>query len=348
MMLNQVKTFLTWWGTNLYKGLPSPLQRLFKTSLPCLGLRFLDDERLEIVWIQEGKQNYCGEYYLDSAFDFERIAKKHARGRKCLLQLLLSKQQALRFQHSFPAAVQDNLRQVVGYQLDRLTPFSLDQVYYDAELTGFDKARDEVNVAIHVAPKAGVDALKQRLSSVGVNNIDRVSIDSGQASLAQGVASHTANVSYFSRWPLYFFLAALILSLALPLAYKQRRLGQIEEALADLRTQTSSQLVVREKLLSAEEALIFLQERRKTLPMMLDMVEQLSAILPNHTWLERLEVNGQQVQLRGESSQALSLIDTLEGSPHFAQVRFKSPVTRSNTTGKDQFHMEAIVENQHE
>jgi len=347
-MLSQIKAFITWWGANLYKGLPSSLQRLFKTSLPRLGLRFLEDERLEVLWIQEGKQSHCGEYHLDGAFDFERVVKKHTRGRKFVLQLLLSKQQALRFQHSFPAAVQDNLRQVVGYQLDRLTPFTLDQVYYDAELTSFDKARDEVNVAIHVAPKAGVDALKQRLSAVGVSNIDSVSIDSGQANLAQGVTSHTDNVSYFSRWPLYFFLAALILSLILPLAYKQRRLNQIDSALAELRTQTSSQLAVREKLLSAEEALIFLQERRKTLPMMLDVVEQLSAILPNHTWLERLEVNGQQVQLRGESSQALSLIDTLEGSPHFAQVRFKSPVTRSNTTGKDQFHMQAIVENQHE
>ncbi|MEZ5447685.1 MAG: PilN domain-containing protein [Thiolinea sp.] len=141
-----------------------------------------------------------------------------------------------------------------------------------------------------------------------------------------------------------------MLALAAPVIYKQRRLDQIDTALADLQRNATEQLEIRDKLLAAEEALKFLEQRRRSLPMALDVVEQLSAVIPAHTWIERLELEGQDIQLRGESNKALTLIDTLEESPHFARVSFKSPVTRSKQNGKDRFHIQARAEteNAHE
>ncbi len=334
---------MQWWGENLYKGLPAPMRRLFKSSQPRLGLRFLNDDHLEVLWTQDGRQTSCGEYVLDR-FDFNRVVKKHARRRKFLLELLLSPKQALRFRHVFPAAVQDNLRQVVAYQLDRLTPFTLDNVYYAAQVDKHDKVREEVEVDIHVAPCPVVNDLKQRLSAVGVGAVQLISNANGSTHLFRSGERQVVGKEGFSKVPLYVFLVALSLSLVIPLLYKERRLGQIEAALNTLRRDTAGQLEVRDQLMAAESALNFLQERRKTLPLMLDVLEQLSGGLPAHTWLERLALHGRQLELRGESSQALSLIDTLEGSPYFAQVRFKSPVTRSNNSGKDKFHLEAVVE----
>ncbi len=336
---------MSWWGEGLYRGLPSSLRQLFRADMPRLGLHLLDNNRLAVSWNQDGKRQACGEYHLsDGAFDFKRVVKKHARSKKHLLELMLNDKQALRLQHAFPEAVQDNLKQVIGYQLDRLTPFSMDSAYFDAQLVRHDKIKKEIIAAIYVTPKLAVDKLYERLQAAGVPPIDVLSTTDQAVNLTHGLDHELMVTPERSRIPFYFFMAALILALAAPVLYKQRRFEQIEGAIADLKKSAASQLDVRDKLLAAEEALSFLQERRKTSPVMLEIVEQLSAEIPAHTWLERLEINGRQIQLRGESNKALTLIDSLEESPHFSRVSFKSPVTRSKNTGKDQFQIQATVE----
>lgn len=347
MLLDKLKKFFSWWGEGLYLGLPVSLRKLFRPEQPRLLLQPLSEQQLAVYWRQDGKQKSCGEYDLErGAFDFQRIAKKCTRSKNYLLELVLDQRQTLHLQHHFPEAAQDNIKQVVSYQLDRLTPFAADAAYYDAQISQRDKSKKEVLADIFVAPKTLVDNLSARLSRAGIPEFDRVSVAGAYVSLSHGrqLMNNQSASQAWSRIPLYFFLAALILSLVVPVLYKQRRVSQIENALSDLKRGAAEQLEVRDKLLAAEDALSFLRERRRTSPVVLDVVERLSAEIPQHTWLERLELEGTQVQIRGESARALTLIDTLEESEYFKRVSFRSPVTRSKNSEKDKFHIQAQVE----
>ncbi|HPY39884.1 MAG TPA: PilN domain-containing protein [Thiolinea sp.] len=347
MIIEKLKQFISWWGENLYRGLPSSFRSLFRVSQPSLNI-YMANERLALSWQQDGKRRACGEHTLDSTFDFAKLAKKAARSRNYQLKLELDEKQALHLQHNFPEGVQENIKQVVGYQLDRITPFSLETAYFDAKIARHDKANKLVVADIYVAPKTHIEQHLTKLRALGVPEIDVISALENPTQLTKGIISTTAAPATPSLVPFYFFIMALIASLAVPVLYKERRLGQIDSAIASLQKKASAQIEVRDKLLAAEEALTFIGEKRKTAPVMLDVVEHLSAEIPPHTWIERLEIDGNQVQIRGESEQALSLIDTLEESPHFEAVSFKSPVTRSPSSGKDKFHLQASVEAQHE
>lgn len=347
MSLSKVKNFFSWWGEGLYLGLPSSFKQLFRSERPRLMLQLVGESRLAVYWRQDGKQKSCGEFDLkQGAFDFQRVVKQCARRKKYLLELALDKRQALHLQHSFPEAAQDNIKQVVSYQLDRLTPFTAEGAYYDARVSGRNKVKKEVLADIYVAPKMVVDKISAQCRELGIPGFDSVSAANGAANLSLGrdLTAAPSTSESWSRVPLYCFLAALVLSLAVPVLYKQRRVNQIDAALSDLRRGAASQLEVRDKLLAAEEALSFLKERRRTSPIALDVVERLSSEIPIHTWLERLELEGKLVQIRGESRKALTLIDTLEESNHFKRVSFKSPVTRNKTGDKDKFHIQAQVE----
>ncbi|CAA6800121.1 MAG: Tfp pilus assembly protein PilN [uncultured Thiotrichaceae bacterium] len=351
MSLTKVKNFFSWWGEGLFLGLPGSFRQLFRSERPRLMLQPMGDDRLAVFWRQDGKQKSCGEFDLkQGAFDFQRVVKQCAKSKKYLLELALDKRQALHLQHNFPEAAQDNIKQVVSYQLDRLTPFAATEAYFGASVASRDKVKKEVLADIYVAPKMLVDKIATRFSDLGIPDFDSVSTANGAASLSHGrdVSAGSSTSESWSRIPLYFFLAALVLSLAAPVLYKQRRVDQITTALSDLKRDSAGQLEVRDKLLAAEDALVFLKERRRTSPVALEIVEKLSAEIPMHTWLERLELEGQQVQIRGESRKALTLIDTLEESAHFKRVSFKSPVTRSKNSGKDKFHIQAQVEMNHE
>lgn len=343
MIIEKLKHFMSWWGESLYRGLPSSLRSLFRVSQPSLTL-YMANERLALSWQQDGKRRECGEYVLDSTFDFARIAKKVARSRNYQLKLELDEKQTLHLQHTFPEGVQDNIKQVVGYQLDRITPFSLDTAYFDAKVAKHDKANKMVVADIYVSPKTHIEQYLAKLRALGVPDINVISAIASPTQLTKGLSGTATTSAPASLWPFYLFIMALIASLATPILYKERRLGQIDEAIARLQQKASAQIEVRDQLLAAEETLTFIGEKRKRAPVMLDVVEHLSAEIPPHTWVERLEINGNQVQIRGESEQALSLIDTLEISPYFEAVSFKSPVTRNPNSGKDKFHLQANVE----
>lgn len=338
---------MRWWGDGLYNGLPPSLRKLFQTSLPSLTVQMHDEHVAEILWTQEGKTQTLGRDVLaEGDKPLTDWLPKRAQHKPYQVNVLLTAQQALRLQHPFPEAVKENLRQVVGYQLDRLTPFTLENAYYAAQVRQHDKQRKEIQADIWVTPRYVVERIQRLLQARGIAQVQQVAV-AGQPTLnlLASTAEHPAQ--RWSRLPLYLFLGALVVALLAPLAYQYRRVSQIEAALAEVRKTSAEQLAVRDKLAAAEEALNFVIEKRKSSPMALDVVEKLSAILPAHTWVERLELAGNQLEIRGESQEALSLIDTLENTPEFAEVRFKSALNRNKDNDRDRFHLQARVEVTH-
>lgn len=343
-VMPSIQSFLHWWGTGLYQGLPDALRKWFRSELPSLVLYLRDAQHLDVTWQQDGKQRTCGEFALDASSGTLDCIPAAQRQKPHQVELRLGKSHVLHLQRHFPDAAKDNLRQMIGYQLDRLTPFNSESAFFDAAATQHDKVRKEVLADVYVLPKHLLGRLLRQLEGLGIQKVDRVSVVDAPTPINLLREQGAAVVSGWSKIPLYFFLGALALSLIAPMAYKYRRVGQVETALGELRQASSAQLEIRDKLMAAEEALRFLEEKRKTSPVALEVVEKLSAQLPEHTWLERMTIQGKSLEIRGESGKALSLIDLLEEDPAFANVRFKSPVTRNKDNGNDRFHIEATLE----
>lgn len=339
---------MRWWGEGLYNGLPNAARKLFRTELPRLILHMQDEHLVDALWLQDGKQQERGTFSLqDGSTQLSDLLPDHARGKPYQVELCLGKGQVLSLQHYFPEAVRENLQQVLGYQLDRLTPFTADSALFDARVAQHDKGRKEILADIYVVPKHRVERFSRQLEGLGVEGVQVVSVAGAHPDINLAARLDSRQAQSWSRVPLYFFLGALVLSLLVPLGYQYRRVSQIETALTDVRKSSADQLAIRDKLVEAEDALKFIEAKRKTSPVALDVVEKLSAAIPEHTWLERLGIQGGKLEIRGESGKALTLIDTLEEAAEFSDVRFKSPVTRNKDNGRDRFHIEATLEVPH-
>lgn len=334
---------MQWWGSGLLKGLPSSLRRLVRSERPRVVLQ-LHNDLIEAFWKPDQKLVPLGKYHLDQPFDLFSKPHKTIKGKKYLVEVQLNAKHGLLLAQRFPEAIQENLRQVIGYQLDRLSPFSTDRAYYSAELLGHDRKTKEINVNVQVIPKHIADRVLNQLKEMGVPEVHLLSVMGSSSAAPIG---HTTQQDLAQNWswiPLGFMVTALIGSLAAPIAYKMRRVEQIDSALAQVRQHSAAQLQVREQLNAAEEAMTFLTERRRTSPVALDVAEHLSQVLPAHTWLDRLTIEGSSLSIKGESAAALDLIDLLEGSPMLSEVKFKSPVTRSKDSNTDKFQIQAKVE----
>jgi Tfp pilus assembly protein PilN len=62
----------------------------------------------------------------------------------------------------------------------------------------------------------------------------------------------------------------------------------------------------------------------------LQVLEELTTLLPDGTWLQEVDVDQDTVVIFGTSNRAADLVQSLESSPHFSRVEFTSPITRDS------------------
>lgn len=75
----------------------------------------------------------------------------------------------------------------------------------------------------------------------------------------------------------------------------------------------------------------------------LQVLEELTKLLPDGTWLQEMDVDKDSVAIFGYSDRAADLVRPLEDSPYFSQVEFTSPITR-DANNKEIFRMRMRLE----
>jgi general secretion pathway protein L len=86
-----------------------------------------------------------------------------------------------------------------------------------------------------------------------------------------------------------------------------------------------------------------LRQHKTQTPPVIDVLERLSRLLPDSTWLKQLEIKNGSVHLQGFSADASSLIGILEKDSNFSGVRFSSPVTQDEDSGRERFRISATI-----
>jgi len=78
-------------------------------------------------------------------------------------------------------------------------------------------------------------------------------------------------------------------------------------------------------------------------PPVIEMLNTLSALIKDNTWLSYAQYSDGHLQIQGESPAASALIGVLEDSELFADARFVSPVTQDKASGQERFQITVDV-----
>ena len=87
-----------------------------------------------------------------------------------------------------------------------------------------------------------------------------------------------------------------------------------------------------------------LDRRKQETPATVIALEALSQVLPDHTYVTELRIEGNKLQVVGVTRDAPALIGLIEQSPHFTRATFFAPTTRSPSDPGERFHIQARIE----
>ena len=252
--------------------------------------------------------------------------------------------QILRKTISLPAAVEDNLAQVLAYDLDRHTPFKPDEMCFDARIVGRDIARKELRVDWAAALKSVVEQARRRAESWGAAVV-AVTPDLPSGGPPEGRALNLIPEgerpeALSRRWqiwaPIALIVAGLIFATALPLWQKRGYAIALMQLANQGRAQADASSALREQLDRLTGDYNFALSKKYAFPSALQSVEDVTKLLPDDTWLTQFEMKSsakgkeskREIMVRGESANAGRLVSLFEESKLFGETAPRSPTTK--------------------
>jgi general secretion pathway protein L len=100
---------------------------------------------------------------------------------------------------------------------------------------------------------------------------------------------------------------------------------------------------LRKQLDTAKDEAEFLSERKQEKLLMLEILDELTQIVPDDTWISQYEVKNNDIHIHGQSLSSASLLPLIESSELFSNAQFRSPVTQNRQTNTERFHLSANI-----
>lgn len=335
--------FWRWWRDGLLAWLPAGVRRWRAGSARRLVLAMEDGAwvltREEIGQVRELDR-------MDpSSPDWKALAGwfRTEKPREWVVRFPAS--QALNRVLTLPLAAEKNLRQVTGFEMDRLTPFSAAQVYYDAAVLERHPESRRLRVELTALPRSAVEPALAELQQQGLSP-DALEVAGDRRLNLLPPEQRPRRGLWGRRWRAAVISISLLLVAAAALLpiWQQRvlvlealdRVGQAQKA-------AKQALNLRDQLDKTLETSRMLARKKQSIPARVDLLRELTAILPDDTWVDRLQIKGDSVQIIGQSGKASALIGIVEASKLFNGAAFTSPVTTDPRTGKERFMLSARV-----
>ena len=351
-----VGKFWYWWTAELKALVPPWFFELIKRKRDFLVLTKINGA-IKLTHVSDGVSRELGVFALDT--DGQRAQHLLFSERKELADieiiLRLSSEQGLLREFKLPAATQENLAKVVAFEMDRQTPFNADQVYYDARVVEKLASSNQIKVELALVLRSSLDEMLQELFDWGLRpNI----VDMAPVGGEEGFSKPSYNLlpeasrSRQRDLPRIFNITLsvvvcllLILILVIPIWANKTYLSNLEIEVSKIGKVANKVQSMKKQADTQLKELGYLLEKKRSDPVMMETLEELTKLIPNNAWLTNFNYKNKRLKIQGQSPAASLLIEIIETSPLFQNTNFVSPVTQDRRTKLERFQIVTEVVN---
>jgi len=258
--------------------------------------------------------------------------------------LLLPEAVVLHTKVVMPLAAEANLRQALAYEMDRHTPFRAEEVFFSWSNMTRNREAGQVHFELYVTPREPVEAKIEQLKrlSLAPTGVDVDTSDGplGINLLPEALRYHVINQQVRLNWVIGAVTVSLMIFVMMQsLWLREHQIKVLDEAIEDVRAEAQAVQQIRKQIDDAREAAGFLQSRKIENGYKVEMLAELTRILPDDTYLDRLSMHQGTAQMQGKSGNAQSLIELVNNSPFFENASFRGPTRLDSRSGKEIFDL---------
>lgn len=333
-------TAFVWWRRELAEVVPRPVREWIvgrdRQVVICVAsnevyLDGVDKAAIPIVWEKDRK--------------FSPAVSARIESVGCLF--LLPASVILRRTLELPLAAEADIVTAAAFFIPQVTPFTLEQVYYSCRPLERDRVRGVVRFEMIVLPARVVSAWVSTLvvhglsvSAIRIEGEDRIM----PLAFPIGPARGAARRSSWQRepWKLTLAISAILLAIVPPLIVKQVHANaealRIEAAEVKIAGQKTALLQAEVDALS--NAANFLP-RHLAGPSPIDILAELTTLLPDDTWLFSLSLSAGEVRVAGFSAAVPKALQSLQAAHSFGAPELLGSVVHG--AGQDRFEIKMKV-----
>ncbi len=347
--------FLRWWGGELAGLVPESFRDRMVQPRPELWLIPDSDNGSLTIWSGGEEPEQIDVF--GAAEDAELLRDRWAglvqnfEDGNPEIRLCLPEGEVLQCPVELPLAVESGLDQALRYQLDQLTPFQADQVYFDHDVVARDTAHGRLKLELRLVPVTRVDNLRERLAAIGIRPHAIDVIRDGDLPVSQGFnllpEAERPNYIYARARMNWLLAGAAVLLLALVMAQSLYLRGQTVDKLQaevnNLRTESEAVMGLQQQLEDSLAAANFLAERRRRQPVTIQVLDEVTRALPDDIWLQQLQVRGNELMMQGLADGSQRLIELINDSELLTDAEFRGSVNVDPNSGRERFNAQALI-----
>lgn len=248
---------------------------------------------------------------------------------------------------TLPIATERNLRQVLAFEMDRETPFAVEEVLWAHRVVERDKQRGHLVLRLRLISRDLLLPLFDALAETGTF-ITRAEVAGGADDGlvlpldTDGGQSVRRSRTELLRWAsAAICLALVIVAVAAPFVRQAWDIAKLDREIAIGRGAAEQTDRLRHDIDRLEGAGDVVKKEREAAGDPLAMLAALTAALPDDTYLTELQQQEHKVTFGGRSAAASRLIGAVAKSDELHNPVFVAPVTRMEATHQEVFSISA-------
>jgi len=346
-----LKAFLLWWGRQLRDLVPARLG----LQDPSRGnfLRVVAHTKdgtptIDLVLRNAGQELALGEFSLDPAgLEAARATlAAHAGAEKPPQAVLrLTPDNFLEREVVLPLAAEHEPENTLRYEMDRLTPFTAEEIFWAWSKQGQDRARGRLLLRLSLVPKTVVLPVIAALKRIGVA-APQLEMPHGDGP-PRLIDMMPPDLALLHRRRLGLALAGglcavlALVAVALPFVQQARALADLDARIQALRPRLAQVETLRRRVAGDTAGADVFARERVQLGDALQVLATVTEILPDDTFLSEFTLSQGKLGIRGQSATAARLIAALAAEPTLRNPAFAAPVTRIDSGQAELFSIRA-------
>lgn len=304
----------------------------------CISVVALIDEKTEEI----AKIPYSNSVSATDVLSVSHII--NANGLRRDVTVFIPTDETLRPTIKMPAVRNSVLKRALPYEIERVTPLPLADLYYDFLIGETEKTSHTTDVTVRLVRKTYIDKVVSFCRSARLN-IAELAFENDKVT-----ANHTTfpidKTAYFRAvWNRYRFIllamAAVILFIMVSIAAYERdsaRLKAIDDLVADAGDRAARVEYLQHKIDAATRELGSATDKKKSF-LFIAGFKKLTDVIPDGAWISELEQDGNKIRIQGAAPSASILIGAIDHSGYFRNAAFEAPVVRDSSNNTERFNI---------